>query len=102
LKFYRSLERYSKKKGKLTYKIFNSIFDLNKTEFADTAKKAQATYIRYKDKIIRNINISTLDPFGFDIKDTTKIRPRSFIQKAGNSIHVKSTQFAIRNQLLFS
>ncbi len=100
LKFYRSIERFSKKKGKLTYKIFNSIFDLNKTEFADTAKKAEATYKRYKDKIIRSINISTLDPFGFDIRDTA-IRPRSFFQKAGNAIHIKSTQFAIRNQLLF-
>ena len=83
LKFYRSLERFSKKKGKLTYKIFNSIFDLDKTEFADTAIKAQ-----------------TLDPFGYDIKDTT-IHPKSFVQKAGNAIHNKSTQFAIRNQLLF-
>ena len=100
LKFYRSLERFSKKKGKLTYKIFNSIFDLDKTEFADTAIKAQATYKRYANKVIRNINIQTLDPFGYDIKDTT-IHPKSFVQKAGNAIHNKSTQFAIRNQLLF-
>ncbi len=100
LKFYRSLERFSKKKGKLTYKIFNSIFDLDKTEYADTAIKAQATYKRYKGKIIRNININTLDPFGYDIKDTS-IHPKSFVQKAGNTIHNKSSQFAIKNQLLF-
>lgn len=80
LKFYRSLERFSKKKGKLTYKIFNSIFDLDKTEFADTAIKAQATYKRYANKVIRNINIQTLDPFGYDIKDTT-IHPKVLFRK---------------------
>lgn len=51
-------------------------------------------------KIIRNINIETLDPFGFSVADTTK-EPSNSFEKFGNKVHVKSKKWTIRNQILF-
>lgn len=51
-------------------------------------------------KIIRKIVIETLDPFGNSVTDTTKV-PRKDFEKFGNSIHLKTKQFTIKNLLLF-
>lgn len=60
----------------------------------------RVSFATSEGKIIRNINIATLDPFGFSVSDTTRI-PDSWLEKAGNSIHVKTKQFTIKNLLLF-
>ncbi len=57
------------------------------------------TYSQYEGKIIRNINISTLDPFGFSIHDSSAY-PRSFLEKSGNALHVKTLNKVIRNRML--
>lgn len=62
-------------------------------------KPVSESYNRFEGKIIRSINITTLDPFGYSINDTTA-HPRSFVEKSGNTLHVKTRHFAIRNQLL--
>lgn len=54
----------------------------------------------YDKKIIRNIYINTYDPFGYSIEDTLK-KPKSRLDKIGNSIHIKTKQFTIKNLLLF-
>jgi hypothetical protein len=64
-----------------------------------TRDLVQESFINYEGKIIRRINITTLDPFGFSIFDTTA-KPHSFIEKSGNTLHVKTLHFTIRNQLL--
>ncbi|RZJ35453.1 MAG: hypothetical protein EOO51_05840 [Flavobacterium sp.] len=53
----------------------------------------------YEGKIVRKINIETLDPFGFSEKDTTK-KPVNYVQRAGNSLHLKSKNLTIHNLLL--
>jgi len=62
-------------------------------------KLIQKPYSAFEGKTIRHINIETLDPFGYSITDTNAAPKNSFV-KGGNSIHVKSQQFAIRNLLL--
>jgi len=56
-------------------------------------------YTRYEGKIIRSITITTLDPFGFSIDDTSA-KPRSFLEKGGNSLHLKTQNYVIRNRML--
>lgn len=56
-------------------------------------------YQTYEGKIIRRIKIFTLDPFGFSEIDSTK-KPRNWVEKNGNSIHIKTKKLAIRNVLL--
>lgn len=51
-------------------------------------------------KIIRNITIETLDPFGQSVTNEAK-KPRNSFERFGNSIHLKTKEFTIRNLLLF-
>ncbi len=51
-------------------------------------------------KIIRNIKITTLDPFGLSESDTTKI-PTKKVETLGNRLHLKTKSFTIRNLLIF-
>jgi len=51
-------------------------------------------------KIIRNINITTLDPFGYSEKDTLK-KPANSRENWGNKLHLKTKNFTIKNLLLF-
>ncbi|MHC5202571.1 hypothetical protein [Myroides sp. LJL119] len=51
-------------------------------------------------KIIRNVDITTLDPFGFSETDTLKV-PTNKTEKFGNRMHLKTKKFTIRNFLLF-
>ncbi len=99
-KIYKNLESFAKKK-KFTHTLYKAFFRPVSTLNKKKSKKFKAdTFEKYEGKIIRSIKISTYDPFGFDIHDTTK-SPTNPWAKAGNSFHVKSSQFAIRNQLLF-
>jgi hypothetical protein len=62
-------------------------------------KKVPLKHIDFEGKIIRNITITTLDPFGYSDVDSTKL-PKGWIQKTGNRIHIKTKKLAIRNLLL--
>src|SRR5690606_31957741 len=54
---------------------------------------------KFQGKIIRNINIETLDPFGYSEKDTTRV-PTKTIDKIRNSLNLKTKAFTIKNLLL--
>jgi len=60
---------------------------------------AEESQSRFEGKIIRHINVVTLDPIGYSVSDTTK-KPHGFLEKGGNAFHVKTQQLTIRNQLL--
>lgn len=51
-------------------------------------------------KVIRNIRITTLDPFGYSDSDSTR-KPVKKLEKLGNSLHLKTKKFTIRNYLIF-
>lgn len=51
-------------------------------------------------KIIRNIEITTLDPFGYSEKDSLK-KPSNSFENLGNRLHLKTKKFTIKNFLLF-
>ena len=103
-KLYREIEDFSKK-SKFTKAVHKLIFKSTIKQTLPTAKKRKGkikemTLSPYQGKIIRNIMVDALDPFGFDIRDTT-ITPSGFIKKAGNALHNKTNRFAIKNLLLF-
>lgn len=58
------------------------------------------SFRKFEGKIIRNIHITTLDPFGFSEKDTTRI-PTTWSEKAGNWLHIKTQDRTVKNLLLF-
>jgi len=60
----------------------------------------QQPYRNFEGKIIRNIDIVTLDPFGYSVNDTAAL-PQNIVTKSGNTLHVKTQSFTIKNLLLF-
>ncbi|MGE5457109.1 MAG: hypothetical protein ACM3RX_02010 [Methanococcaceae archaeon] len=61
--------------------------------------KETLPYATLEGKIIRNIFISSIDPFGYSLLDTT-IRPANFTKKAGNFLHINTKEKVIRDLLL--
>ena len=100
---YKAIETYSNK-SKLTRffhrLIFKPVEKKVPQKTARTKVKKPVQYRRTEGKVIRNILISTFDPFGFNIQDTS-IHPGSFPTKAGNNLHFKSQPGLIKNLLLF-
>ncbi len=104
-KIYKNIETYSSK-SKLKTFVYRLIFkpaakipkneDVKKKEYK---KLIQKPYSRFEGKIIRNIDIITLDPFGYSPTDTT-VAKQNFLYKAGNVMHIKTNSVAIRNLLL--
>lgn len=106
-KMYKNIENYSKR-SKFTKFIHKLIFKpVRKKEASEqrkntkkTTPELQNTYQQYEGKVIRNIDIETLDPFGYSISDTTR-KPDTWLEKLGNHVHLKTKNFAIKNLLLF-
>ena len=59
----------------------------------------QKPYSAFEGKIIRKINIETLDPFGSSIGDTIHTS-LNLLSRTGNRLHIKSHGITIRNLLL--
>jgi len=101
---YRNIESYSKRNKFNTF-IYRLIFK----PVANGSKKAvkkrsykkliQKPYSDFQGKIIRHIDIVTLDPFGYSVTDTTAASKNRLII-AANSVHIKTQIIKIRNLLL--
>ncbi len=103
LKFYRDIEKFSKKRG-FTKFLYKLVLKPVAVAPAKPKKKSKSLKPRnidlYNCRIIRHITIEVTDPFGYSLLDTAQ-KPRSFVQKKGNFLHNKSTKFSIRNFLVF-
>lgn len=100
---YKNIQTYSKKNKftTLLYKwIFRPIKAKKNKKIAKRKVIVQENYAKLEGKIIRNINIITLDPFGYSEIDSTK-KPVSWLEKNGNILHRKTRILAIKNLLQF-
>ena len=57
-------------------------------------------YEKHNYKVVRNIRYKRLNSFGYSITDTTRV-PRTFLDKAGNSLHTRTQKSQVRSMLLF-
>ena len=96
---YTKAEIYSKR-SKFTKTIYNLIFKSTNLDYSKKDERLQDYYKDFHNKPIRHIFIETLDPFGYSVYDTNK-RPKNLLGKIGNSVHIKSYGFVIKNLLLF-
>jgi hypothetical protein len=60
----------------------------------------QKSLKKYHCSIIRTITIETLDPFGYSAENE-KENPNKKLERFGNSLHIKSKKWTIKNLLLF-
>jgi len=99
---YRKIHDYSQKR-KVTRWIYEAIFaqpDFNRKPPAPKTPSRRVNPVeRYRGKIVRSIQITVTDPFGYSVDDTTKA-PVAWIQKAGNSMHKRTRGYVIRQLLL--
>lgn len=101
-KVYRAIENYSKKR-KFTNYIHRLLFEpiTEKKKISKAVKKIKKqNYAKFEGKIIRNIKVTTLDPFSYSVNDTNQ-KPTKKMAKVGNALHAKTKNFAIYNILLF-
>jgi hypothetical protein len=102
---YKNIESYSKR-SKFNGFIYRLIFKPAATDSTIKSAKRKANkkllknqYRTFEGKIIRKIDIETLDPFGYSASDTTVGR-QNILSKAGNWMHIKTQGITIRNFLL--
>lgn len=100
-KIYRDIESFSdhSKFTKFMYRLFFKSGDPDLPLKAYKKRVIRKPYSSYQGKIIRHIEIATLDPFGNSIGDTIA-SSLNFISKTGNKLHVKTFPRTIRNLLL--
>lgn len=95
---YTKIRNYSKK-NKFTQTLHKLLFRPNKPRKKDN-QIFPIDSANYNGKIIRKINIVTLDPFGHSLTDTTQV-PKNWGERMGNRLHLKTKRIAITNLLLF-
>ena len=101
---YRALEKRSQK-SKFT-RILHRMFFRPTDSVTDRHLEKEnieklKSYHGAEGKIIRKIQIITLDPFGYHIQDTSR-HPQNFFVKAGNAMHLKTQAKIIKSLLLFN
>ena len=103
---YRNLETFSER-SKFTRFMYRIVFKpvAPVVKEKNVKKKAykkpvQKPYKTFEGKIIRNIGIITLDPFGYSATDTTVLK-QNFAIKAGNKIHIKTQNIADKELVAF-
>jgi hypothetical protein len=99
---YQKIETFSNKRGfanTLHGFLFKPVSSFTCQPSAVKKPNPSEIYSGFEGKIIRKINIVTLDPFGYSITDTTSA-PHDLLSKTGNTLHVKTQHVTIRNRLL--
>jgi hypothetical protein len=98
---YENIETYSERTGftKFMFRLFFKPVSAVPAQKILSRRLKQKPYSSFEGKIIRKINIVTLDPFANSIGDTIS-GSLNFLSKAGNRFHLKTRSNTIRNLLL--
>jgi hypothetical protein len=104
ISIYQDIHDLSKKNkfSRFVYKLIFSESALKAENLIPSKSKKEEKLVEkhQEGKIIRNIIIETLDPFGYSVTDEKKEPKRKF-EKFGNSVHIKTKEVTIRNIMLF-
>ncbi len=96
---YKKIEEFSQKSF-LTRILHDAVFKpTSKGQRSGIRIRDLRTYRRYHGKIIRNITIETLDPFGYSVYDTIS-KPDHWAENFGNTVHFKTNNSTVRDLLL--
>lgn len=95
---YYKIENFSDRR-KSTKFIHRFIFRREADSVSVESRTNKPVQVSYDGKIIRNINIETVDPFGYKISDSNK--DPKWYDRLANHIHMDSKKSTIKNYLLF-
>lgn len=98
---YENIETYSERSGftKFMFRLFFKPVSPVPHGKTENKRLKQKPYSSFEGKVIRHINVVTLDPFGNSIGDTIT-GSLNFLSETGNKIHIKTHSNTIRNLLL--
>ena len=99
---YKKIEEYSKKRGFTKFVhglIFEPIKVKKKIAQSKPKRVPKKSFRTFEGKIVRRIDIVTLDPFGYSEKDTV-LAPTKMISRIGNRLHLKTKKLTVLNLLL--
>lgn len=102
-KVYRNIEALAIKRPSTKFVYGLVLRPIDTTSVNQKKKKtwvSTQSYLEFEGKIIRNIKITTLDPFGNSLVDSMPTR-KNILYRGGNQIHKKTMRITIRNLLLF-
>ena len=104
ISIYKDINNFSKKSkfSRFIYKLLfrESALRVENLIPSNTQKKEKVVSKYQEGKIIRNITIETLDPFGYSVTNEKKV-PKRKLENFGNTIHIKTKEITIRNIMLF-
>lgn len=100
-RLYENIETYSERSRftKYVFRLFFKPVSPVPAIMTPNERLIRKPYSSFEGKIIRQINIITLDPFGTSIGDTIEAS-LNLISRAGNRLHIKTQPSTIRNLLL--
>jgi len=96
---YSGRSKFTKFMYSLIFKPVKLVSPKGKTKKKVYRKLIKKPYSAFEGKVIRHINIETLDPFGYSIVDTIE-HAQNYFSRTGNKLHIKSQNITIRNLLL--
>ncbi|MBK9177238.1 MAG: hypothetical protein IPM46_13075 [Flavobacteriales bacterium] len=99
---YRKIHDYSQKR-KVTRWIYEAIFVApdfgHKPPAPKTPPRRVNPALRHTGKIVRSVQVTVRDPFGFSVDDTTHV-PVSWLQRGGNNLHRRTRDYVVKDLLL--
>ena len=96
---YKKIQKFSKK-NKFRQQFYKLIFEPIDTKRTNPILRPKKQNLRiFEGKIVKKIIITTLDPFGYSVSDTTR-KPRNWTERLGNGFHLKTKNNAVKNQML--
>ncbi len=97
-----SLQRYTRR-GTIAGRALQAFFRLTRPREEDHGLDAvllNRQFDQHNFKIVRRITINPRDAFGYNLNDSLR-QPRTFTERAGNAIHIRTAPARIRQLLLF-
>ncbi|HET9505695.1 MAG TPA: hypothetical protein VFO93_19275 [Hymenobacter sp.] len=97
-----SLQRFTRRKT-IVGRGVQAFFRLTRPREEDHGLDAvllNRQFDQHNFKIVRRVTITPFDAFGYSLNDSLR-RPRTFVEKAGNAVHIRTAPARIRQLLLF-
>ena len=97
-----NLQRFTRR-GTIAGRALQAFFRLTRTREEDHGLDAvllNRQFDQHNFKIVRRVVIIPYDAFGYSLNDSLR-QPRTFVEKAGNAIHIRTAPSRIRQLLLF-
>jgi outer membrane protein assembly factor BamA len=98
---YKKIEQRASKR-KLTGQLFSLIVNMPAPLSEDEEPEAiHEDYLAYEGRIIKDIKVIVLPPFGSDINRPDSANMESWLENSANKLHIATKHYVIKDKLLF-